>query len=346
MSLDDARTFLTHSKEIARPIDEPGSPWQTLKSSAESGMKKLAGESAYRARIGARVEPYGVYWIELLPGGRKTAPLVSNLPELGKTKIDKVPPTAVEADYLFPALRGRDIGRWTFQQKLWVFLFNRSTKREDLVLETTLKKECPKTYEFFLQFRDVLLNRANYWKFFAREVESSAQLESKPGKEYVRRVSANRNGFVYEVATAPFYSTFNIGPYTFAPYRVCWSRMSGTIRAYVISDIDTELGIKQLIPTDTATIVPFEKSIEAHYFCALVNSRPFQEFVSSFSSAGRGFGSAAILQRVKLPRFDTKDTVHAGLARLSEKCHKDAATGRDLSEAEAEIEALVQRVWS
>jgi hypothetical protein len=203
------------------------------------------------------------------------------------------------------------------------------------------------TMEYLSMFTDVLLSRANYWKFFGHSIESSHEIkESAPG-QHLRLRSCSANSYQYEISEAPFYMMFNIGPYTFAPFRVCWSRMANTIRATVISEIETQIGRKQIIPTDTATIVPFDKNDEAHFFCAAANSSPFRWFVHSFSSAGRGFGSAGILERVRVPIFNSKDKLHVELSSLSQACHKAAAKEdlKILQSLERKVDKAAAELW-
>ncbi len=347
MTVEEARTHLTQLPQIARPVGEIGSAWQTMPVANLSAFDKLAGESAYKARIGARVEPYGVYWAEIVDDVNPARPLITNLPELGKTPIQKIAPHSVESKFLFPILRGKDIKRWAFELQLWAFILNRSTKRADWVEEKTMRRKWPLTYAYLHLFKDILLGRANYWKFFGRNEHSSVPLKDQADQHHVRLKSKAGKDLTYEVAEAPFYMMFNIGPYTFAPYRVCWSRMTNTIKACVVSDANTVLGAKQVIPTDTATIVPFEQEAEAHYFCAIVNSLLFRCAVQSFSSAGRGFGSAAILNRIRIDRYSRTDATHRTLAALSKTCHALASKDNRplLAKREVEIDELTATIW-
>lgn len=313
LSIAEACDELVSERQIAQPVGEVGSPWQNAAEGEAEALSRMAGASAYKARIGARVEPYGVYWVEIVDASNPAAPVVVNLPERGKSDIEKIAPRRVEATFLFPLLRGRDIGRWSASPKVWAFLVNRSTKRQDWVSEETMRRTAPLTFDYFNLFRGALLQRPNYKKFF------------QPG--------------------TPFYSMFNIGPYTFAPYRVCWPRMNRTINACVVSEMQTPLGVKQVIPADTATIVAFDSESEAHYFCAIANSSLFQRFVASFSAAGRGFGSSAILERVHVAAFDEADARHCRLRDLSIACHTAAQEGGQLQGMEREIDAVVASIY-
>lgn len=319
MSLKEAETYLRQEEQSARPVGDTGSAWQNTPVATSPILKKVAGQSTLKARIGARVEPYGVYWVQVLETSNPRRPIVENLPELGKTEIEKVAPRAIESDFLFPVLRGRDIDRWRSQHEVWALILNRSTKKDDFITENTMRLKWPLTFEYLNEFKRELLNRANYWKFFGKQQVSRIKLEDNEPDRHIRLKSSRADRYEYEVSDAPFYAMFNIGPYTFAPYRVCWSRMANTIKAAVVSEVDTKIGRKPLIPTDTATIVPLETKEEAHFFCSVVNSSPFRWFINSFSSAGRGFGSAAILKHVSVPAYDRRDELQSQLVILSER---------------------------
>ena len=347
MTVEEAKQSFTISRQVARPVGELGSAWQTMLVTSTSTLNKLVGESAYKARIGARAEPYGIYWVDIVDVTNPAMPLVVNLPEKGKTKIEKLRPTKVESQFLFPALRGRDIGRWEFDQSVWIFVLNRSTKLSDSVAESTMRRKWPFTYAYLSIFRDALLSRANYWKFFGKTHISTRPMKEQVEGLHFRLKSKTDKGYQYEIAEAPFYNMFNIGPYTFAPFRVCWSRMTNTIKACVVSELETSLGAKTIVPTDTTTIVPFELEDEAHYFCSIVNSSLFRWCVQSFSSAGRGFGSAAILKRIRIDRFNRKNADHNLLAQLSKACHAAALT-EDLGviqDAEVRIDQTAANLW-
>jgi hypothetical protein len=99
---------------------------------------------------------------------------------------------------------------------------------------------------------------------------------------------------------------FGIGPYTVARYRVVWKRMAGDLVAAVISQHKTPFGFKTVIATDTTSLFATEHEQEAHYLCAIVNSKPVREFIKSFSSAGRGFGTPSVMENVGIPQFDAQ----------------------------------------
>ena len=141
------------------------------------------------------------------------------------------------------------------------------------------------------------------------------------------QVEKGKKSYFYQVSDAPFYTIFNIGPYSFAPYRVVWSRMSDDVRAAVCPVPSPSEGKKGPVATDTTSVVSANSEAEAHFVCALLNSTPIRRFVKAFSSAGRGFAAPSILDHVALPKFNEENETHIRLAQLSMEAHRLALLG-------------------
>ncbi len=297
-----------HDKELkrtelqARPMGSLQGPWQTLPAGAVSGT--LEGSSSYRAILGANANPYGVFWVEILAAQNGTA-RVRNMTERGKRPIAPIE-AEVEAELVYPAVRGADIARWSAKPGVHVLLVQDPSARRGYA-ETLMEERWPKALGYLQSFRDELLLRALYRKY-------------------------------HEEAGNPFYSQFNIAAETFSPFKVVWKRMSNDLVAAVISDWDGPLGRKRMIPLETTTFIPTENAAEAHYLCAVLNSCPVRDFVKSFSSAGRGFGTPSVIRHLKLPRFDADNPVHQELAEISEEQH---SLGADGAACHARLEKLV-----
>ena len=97
--------------------------------------------------------------------------------------------------------------------------------------------------------------------------------------------------------------------------------MTNDLIAAVASQQKTSYGYKILIPLETVTFFSTNNETEAHYLCAIINSKPIREFIKSFSSAGRGFGSPSVMENVNIPKFDPKNELHQKLVQISKKCH-------------------------
>jgi hypothetical protein len=336
---------------VAQPVDKPTDPWQTIEKGLEKMVKKMMGKAQYKARIGARVEPYGVFWMKTKSVTPEGLVIVENLPEMGKNRELKKIERALETELIFPIVRGKDINRWYAKSEISAIIVNRSTRKDDIPKEKWMKINLPKSYSYLFEFKEALLSRKNYWKFFAREVKSEKKIGHKKLAEYSYFKFDRKdrdNMFVYLCSNAPFYTMFNVGDYTFSKFKVVWSRMASDLKAAVISTLSTKnLGKKIMIPTDTTSLIPVDNEDEAHYICALLNSTATRFLVRSFSSAGRGFGAPSILKYIKIPKFDAKNRVHKNLSKLSRKAHQLAVEGKEskIENIEKRIDRLVAKFW-
>ncbi|MGC8749127.1 MAG: Eco57I restriction-modification methylase domain-containing protein, partial [Candidatus Kapaibacteriota bacterium] len=255
--LDEVLPLLQKKRLIAHPIGRLTGSWQTI-SDAQRELTVIAGRNPYKARRGASTEPYGVFWLEIKQVLSNGNIIVCNLAEKGKRYILKRDAT-IEPDLVYPAVRGRDIQRWGIESKIFVLIpypFSSNTP----YTETELKNNFPRTYAYFTQFKDILLSRGS--KFLQNLAEKTS-----------------------------FFTMFGIGDYTFARYKVLWKRMANDIVASVVSQAKTPFGYKTVIGTDTTALFATNNESEAHYLCAIINSKPVRDFIKSFSSAGRGFGT-------------------------------------------------------
>lgn len=98
---------------------------------------------------------------------------------------------------------------------------------------------------------------------------------------------------------------------------------------------------------------------EAHYLCAIINSKPVRDFIKSFSSAGRGFGTPSVMQYVGIPKFDTKNPLHQKLSEISKNCHRlklegkeptriamqSVAGGKEIEKLEKENDELTKKLF-
>ena len=160
-------------------------------------------------------------------------------------------------------------------------------------------------------------------------------------KRYFTR--RDKEGRVAE--TGPFYSMFNVGDYTFAPWKVVWPWISKSLVPAVVS---SDSGGKTVLPEHNTSFVPFDRRREAFYFCGCFGSSIVDlAAISSYSGGGGGIGSPAIVERIHVPRFDCQNPLHLHLAALSEKAHEATATGdeAEVERIEAEIDRAVAELW-
>lgn len=173
-----------------------------------------------------------------------------------------------------------------------------------------MQERYAKTYAYLSQFKDQLRGRSGFKQYF-------------------------------DPHTAPFYSVYNVGPYTFAPYKVCWMRVSDDLHAAVCIE-------KRVVPDNSLVAVSVETLDEGHYVCALLNSAIASYLIRSFSVPGNGsWGSPHILTKICVRRWNPADKIHRALAANSQSLHEATAAGESesLNRLEAENLELAAEYW-
>jgi hypothetical protein len=157
----------------------------------------------------------------------------------------------------------------------------------------------------------------------------------------------------------PFYSLYDIGDYSFAPYKVCWKVVAGKISGKaefstsVIEPVkDDILGLKIPIPDIKLILIPFEERDEAHYVSAILNSSIAQLIVASYVIE-TGI-STHVLEYIYIPKFNPKNKLHLKLSELSKKAHElakryyeqnDEDAKKELEKIEEEIDKTVAEIY-
>ena len=317
LTLDDALRLCSQNKLVAVPIDDKDrtSTWLTTKPSAIALLDKVKGTNPYKASLGVNSGgANGVYWVKIT---EKSADglLVENLFDCGKRKIPREI-AIIEKDLVYRLVRSGDIKRWKPQPQYYIILPHTEKTDWQAISESKMKINFPKTYSYFMKFKKILLQRSAY--------------------------TLLRKGH-------PFYIMVDIHKESFAPFKVAWKRMGSEIEAAVLSPTnDPNIGKKPLIPQETISFIPLEKSEEAHYLCAILNSTEVNTLVKSFSQlGGKSFATPSILEQIKIPKFNSRDKVHIRLVELSKKAHELAKNGNEktLTKIEDEIDELVAELY-
>jgi len=298
---------------VAEPVEpsDPTSPWLTARPKAIKAVRKVLGKSDYEAHEGVNSGgANAVYWVDIVDE-RSDGMKVRNITKGAKVKVDEVT-KIIEPDLLYPLLRGRDVQRWKAKPLAWMIVPQDPGDPTRAYPKTHLQQDYPQTYGYLEHFEEELRNRSGY-----------KQILSKRKDE--------------------FYGVMDVGTYTFAKWKVVWTRMA-RIKAAVVG---LHKG-KSIVPQETVTLVECPNENEAHYICALVNSSPFQFAAISYSQeGGKSMGSMHILEYIRIPRFDPNDPVHRCLSRLSKRAHKVAKDGNEarLREIEAKIDLRAAKLW-
>ena len=314
LTAEEVQAITTRRNFVAQPVDssDPTSTWITGRPRALSAVQKVMGASDYRAYEGSNSGgANAIYWLDIVAQRPDGLVVVSNITEGAKRKVEELQ-VAMETDLLYPLLRGRDISRWQATPQAHILMVQDPATRRGFP-ESWLSTRYPKTHTYLKHFESVLRIRSAYQRYF--------------------RVDD------------PFYSMFNIGDYTFAPYKVVWPWISKELVAAVVSD---DASGKVIVPEHNTSFVSFTREDHAHYFCGSFNSGPANfAAVSSYGGGGGGIASPAVVERIKVPRFDPANPTHRALSDLSQQAHAATSAGdaARVKEIEAEVDLLAAQLW-
>jgi len=317
-TLDQVYRVTERREMILEPIGgkyKPESSWLMVKPGAASGVRKALGVSQYRAYAGVYTALNSAYWIDILSKLQNTV-IIRNLATVGKKHV-KEATAPVEKETVYPLIRGRDVKKWSSEPSGYILIPH--DPKTGRALSQPVIKEFPKTFAFLSEFR--------------------RDLERRP----IHRLWGKGN---------PFYAAYDIGNYTFAPYKVMWKYVAGKISgkgefsvAVVPPTMDKWLGSKTTIPNEKLMLVPFKDQDEAHYVASLLNSSLIRLVVASY--AIETAISTHILKNVRIPKFDSENAIHKKLSELSKEAHILAAAREEegLSKVETEIDKLVSKLY-
>lgn len=287
-------------------------PWITAKPRVFKALKNVIGESVYQGRAGCCGWLNSVYLVEIVENNEGVVK-IRNFTAHAKKEVAEVD-AFVEAKQVYPTLRGREIRRWKASPELGIVVAQDSDKPSKGIALDIMEKKFPRTLKYFTMFKNNLDGRNGYKKYLKGE---------------------------------PFYSMYNFGPYTFAPYKVVWTRVGTDLKSAVVGGHRSRLFDNQIVvPIETVVFVPFKEPSESHFFCAMLNSTVSRVVIASYSNKGTGsFGSPHILKNVKIPKYDKANETHRELAHLSEECHSEVDAGIDVKEIEEQIDGLAGELW-
>jgi len=307
----------------AAPVDagDLTSAWLTARRRALDALRKVLGRSDYQAHAGACTWANSIYWLEVLAERPDGPVVVRNVTEGARRKVDPVT-VELEPDLLYPLLRGRDVRRWQAQPSLHILMMQDPQTRRGIDAET-VQRNWPKIWGYLKRFEIPLRARSGFKRYFTRK---------------------DKRGRVME--TGPFYSMFNVGDYTFAPWKVVWREVSSSFEPAVVATGDG----KAVIPDHTVVLIPFDSATEAHYVCSLLASSLYTLAITSYFVL---HPSPHVMSNVNVPRYAPANPAHKRLAALSRRAHElaptaysgDGETQAALRRVEEEIDRAAAALW-
>jgi type II restriction/modification system DNA methylase subunit YeeA len=267
---------------------KPESPWMQVTPRVVDAVRKLlTGTQYYEAHEGVNAALNQVYYVQIKGRTSDGKLIVTNPPEPGQKKKVKQVEAIVEPDLVYPLLRGRDVKKWYAEFKNKYIIVPHDPKTAKPLPETDLKVKLPLTYQYLNSYRYELENRS------------------------IHKLWGKSN---------PFYAVYDIGTYTFAPYKVVWKEVSARMKAggfhtAVVEPMqDKHLGDKVVIPDHTVVMIPLANKDEAYYLAGVLNS--------TLIAFALQYAVVSSIENLGIPRFDSSNELHRRISDLSKKAHE------------------------
>ena len=290
------------------------SPWLTVPAAKLPQSRKVTAPTTYVPEYAGHAGFYsgglnGAFFLQVvdtLPAGTLR---VRNMHGVGKKKCPSVEAT-IEADLVYPLLRGRTVARWHTEDAGHVLIVQ-DPKTKKGFPEHWMQTTHPLTWAYLKKFEALLRKRAAFKKYF------------DPAKD-------------------PFYSMYDIGSYTFSEHKVLWMDVSANMKAAVVSG---RVGNDMPMPEHKLMLLATHSADEAHYVAAVLNSEPVDTVIAGYIVDNSV--STHPIDNVVIPKFDPKNRTHTALALLSRHAHKATTAGKkaDVVKAEAAINKEVLSLW-
>ncbi|MCU0783694.1 MAG: N-6 DNA methylase [Verrucomicrobia bacterium] len=236
----------------------------------------------YVARKGITTDANGIFFVRVLEHDKATKLCqIENDPTLGKREDVAKVKTSVEAEHLFPLLRGRGVAAFKAQPDpdYGVLVPQRGMQGDP-----GLPADYPATFRYLKRFRRILEQRSSFRRFQKKQA---------------------------------WWSLWSTGAYSFARYKVAWREMpGGRFAAAIVAPVRHPLLGKKLVVLDHKLyFVPCKSLNEAAFLTALLNAPIVSEAISAYA-AQLSLG-VSVVEYLALPRFNSKDSTHRALVSLA-----------------------------
>lgn len=293
------------NQKLAHPsnADDPSSRWMIASPDQLAASLRLQGENRYSPRMGVFTGgANAVFYLRLLsdngPGQYRNV--------IAKAKR-KVPEVAVklESELVKPVVRGRDLHRWHYRHELYMLFPHTAQTQIKPIPEAQLIADFPQAANYLASMKDVLESRKGF-----------AGWEKKTHQEF-------------------YYSLQRIGPYTFAPFKVCWRYIAKEFIVCVIRDD----GEGTILPNDKVMFIPMDDEREAYFVAGYLSSTPVREYVRCIAQKRQI--ATRVIKSLYIPEFDTRQSTHTAISYACLLGHQRLAAGK--ADAE-EMEELNQQI--
>jgi len=291
-SLVDVLGKVSRQTMEATPVGLDGSPWAILPPGRFAAVASIAGQSDWaQGRKGITTDLNGVFFVQITASNESTRLVrVETRPDAGKTDIGPPRTYWVEPEILFPLLKGASDFDTCFinpTHGLFAFVPNEGISQKAYEESARrMNERLPKTRSYFRAYENTLRKRST---------------------------------LVKRMPNAPSYAVYNVGSYTFSPYKVIWAEQSGSFKAAVATSGQVPMmGTRPYVPDHKIFFVEFDEPDPAYFLCGLLSSPLVQEFVESHTIS---IQVANIFKHMNLPAFDPSQRKHLQLAQAVRAAH-------------------------
>lgn len=281
----------------AAPVGGEGSPWAVLAKGRYQALQGLSGTCSWvEGRKGITADLNGIYFVPILQEKNKQVQIRSR-PEAGKKDIGPARTAWVEPDLLYPLIKGAGDFEPCYlrltdpnwgKEVLFTFVPNKGidgagySAAKANVNSVRLKK----TKAWFTRFKALLEDRSTYRR-------------QMPG--------------------APFYAVYNVGAYTFQPWKVIWPEMSTHFYAAVAGSAAVPASeARPYVPDHKIYFAGFNHKAPAYFLCGLLNTPMVREWVESHNVS---IQVGDVFKHMDVPEYSSKNPRHSAFAKLVETAH-------------------------
>ena len=136
----------------------------------------------------------------------------------------------------------------------------------------------------------------------------------------------------------PSYACFDIGPYSFAKFKVVWKALASGMQSCVVSEHDGRL----IVPDHNVMMIPVELKEEAYYVSGVLNSSLSTLFITSYVE---WFFSTHVLEHFNIPSYNKKNSLHNLIANISMEAHEEANSSK-LRGLELKLDLAVNKLFN
>ncbi|MBB4067376.1 Eco57I restriction-modification methylase domain-containing protein [Gellertiella hungarica] len=297
----------------ATPVDGGNSPWAILPKGRFADMAAIQGTSDWVAgRKGITADLNGVYMVRIVDTNREEGLVqVETRPTAGKTDIGPAKRFWIEPDLLYPLLKGAgDFSTCDvhIEDQLYVIVPNDGISQADYVAAENRLARLKYMNKYFGAYKALLSQRSTY------------RLRQKG---------------------APYYSIYNVGAYSFAPYKVVWAEQSSTFEASVVTSTNVPLvGSRPFVPDHKIYFADFQDAETAYFVCAVLNSTLVREYIESHTIQ---IQVSNIFKHVSIPRFNPKNALHVSAVDACRKAHQ-AKTSKEREKLLKSLSDLTEKI--